>query len=49
MGWTVATRNRKQRKRVVQIFVKVDEMKMVAMEVLPEDKVQKILNTCEWK
>ena len=29
---------------MVQIFVKVDEMEMVAMEVSPEDKVQKILN-----
>ena len=30
---------------MVQIFVKVDGMKTVAMEVSPEDKVQKILNT----
>ena len=45
MGWTVVTRSRKQRKRTVQIFVKVDGMKTVAMEVSPEDKVQKILNT----
>ena len=30
---------------MVQIFVKVDGMKMVAMEVSPEDTVQKILNT----
>ena len=44
MGWTVVTRSRKQRKRTVQIFVKVDGMKTVAMES-PEDKVQKILNT----
>ena len=42
-GWTEVTRNK--RKKVVQIFVKVDGMKMVAMEVSPEDKVQKILNT----
>ena len=32
-------------RRMVQIFVKVDGMKTVAMEVSPEDKVQKILNT----
>ena len=30
---------------MVQIFVKVDGMKTVAMEASPEDKVQKILNT----
>ena len=30
---------------MVQIFVKVDGMKTVVMEVSPEDKVQKILNT----
>ena len=32
-------------RRMVQIIVKVDGMKTVAMEVSPEDKVQKILNT----
>ena len=41
-GWTEVTRNK--RKKMVQIFVKVDGMKTVAMEVLPEDKAQKILN-----
>ena len=42
-GWTEVMRNK--RKKMVQIFVKVDGMKTVAMEVSPEDKVQKILNT----
>ena len=42
-GWTEVTRNK--RKKMVQIFVKVDGMKTVVMEVSPEDKVQKILNT----
>ena len=41
-GWTEVTRNK--RKKMVQMFVKVDGMKTVAMEVSPEDKVQKILN-----
>ena len=41
-GWTEVTRN-KRKKKMVQIFVKVDEMKMVAMEMSPDDKVQKIL------
>ena len=42
-GWTEVTRNKW--KKMVQIFDKVDGMKTVAMEVSPEDKVQKILNT----
>ena len=42
-GWTEVTRNK--RKKMVQIFVKMDGMKTVVMEVSPEDKVQKILNT----
>ena len=42
-GWTEVTRNK--RKKMVQIFVKVDGRKTVAMEVSPEDKVQKILKT----
>ena len=41
-GWTEVSRNK--RKKMVQIFVKVDEMKTVVMEVSTEDKVQKILN-----
>ena len=44
-GWTLVTRSTKQMRKMVQIFVKVDGMKTVAMEVSPEDKVQKILNT----
>ena len=31
-------RSAKQMRRMVQIFVKVDELKMVVMEVSPEDK-----------
>ena len=44
-GWTLVTRRAKQIRSVVRIFVKVDGMKTVAMEVSPEDKVQKIQNT----
>ena len=44
-GWTLVTRSAKQMRKMVQIFVKADGMKTVAMEVSPEDKVQKILNT----
>ena len=43
-GWTVVTRNKKQ-KKTVQNFVKLDEIKTVLREVSPEDKVQEILNT----
>ena len=45
LGWTVVTRSKKQRKRTIQIFVKVDGLNTVMMEVSPEDKVQKILNS----
>ena len=44
-GWTLVTRSAKQMRKMVQIFVKVDGKKTVVMEVPPEDKVQKILNT----
>ena len=44
-GWTLVTRSAKQMRKMVQMFVKADGMKTVAMEVSPEDKVQKILNT----
>ena len=44
MDWTAVRKNKRQRKRTVQIFVKVDGMDTVQM-VSPEDKVQKILNT----
>ena len=43
-GWTVVTRNKRQ-KKTVQIFIKLDEVKTVLREVSPEDKVQEILNT----
>ena len=44
-GWTLVTRSEKKMRKMVQIFVKVDGMKTVAMEESPEDKVQKILDT----
>ena len=36
-------------RRMVQIFVKVDELKNVAMEVSPEDKSPEDPEHCEWK
>ena len=44
MDRTVVRKITRQRKRTVEIFVKVDGMETVLM-VSPEDKVQKILNT----
>ena len=39
MGWTVVTRNKKQKMRTVQIFVKVDDSKIFPLDVSPDDKV----------
>ena len=44
MGWTVVTRSKKQRKRTIQIFVKVDGSKVTPMEVsLTDDKVEDVI------
>ena len=40
MGWTVVTRNRKQKRRMVQIFVKMDGARTVPMEVSFDAKVR---------
>ena len=39
MGWTVVTRNKKQKRRTVQIFAKVDDSKIFPLDVSPDDKV----------
>ena len=42
--WTVVTRSKKQRKRAIQIFVKVDWSKVTPMEVsLTDDKVEDVI------
>ena len=42
-GWTVVTRNKRQRK-MVQVFVKVDEVKVTPMEVsLTDGKVENVM------
>ena len=48
-GWTVVTRSKKQRKRTIQIFVKVDGSKITPMDVsltddLVEDVIRRIPN-----
>ena len=42
MGWTVVTRNRKQKRRMVQIFVKMDGARTVPMEVSLDAKVREV-------
>ena len=43
-GWTVVTRSRKQMKRTIQIFVKVDGSKLTPMEAsLTDDKVEDVI------
>ena len=43
-GWTVVTRSKKQMKRTVQIFVKVDGSKLTPMEVsLADDKIEDVI------
>ena len=46
-GWTVVTRSKKQRKRTIQIFVKVDGSKVTAMEVILTDKVEDVKTDSE--
>ena len=43
MDWTVVTRNKKQKRRTVQIFVKVNESKTCPLDVSPDDKVSDMM------
>ena len=44
MDWTVVTRNKRQKKKLIQIFVKVGGTKVTAMEVsLKDDKVEDMM------
>ena len=38
MDWTVVTRNRRQQKKMIQIFVKVDGCKATPMKVLSDGR-----------
>ena len=42
-GWTVVTRNKKQMRRTVQIFVKVNESETFPMDVSPDDTISDLL------
>ena len=42
-GWTVVTRSKKQRKRTIQIFVKVNESRTFPLDVSPDDKVDDVI------
>ena len=43
MGWTVVTRNKKQKRRMVQIFVKVNESKTFPPDVSLDDTISDVL------
>ena len=43
MDWIVVRRNRRQRKRTVQIFVKVNESKAFPLDVSPDDRVNDVI------
>ena len=42
-GWTVLTRNKKQKERTVHIFVKMNESKRFPLDVSPDDKVNDVI------
>ena len=39
-GWTVVTRNKKQKRRMVQIFVQVNDSRTFPLDVSPDDHDQ---------
>ena len=43
MDWTVVTRNKRQRKRMVQIFVKMNECKVFPLDVSLDDAINDVL------
>ena len=43
MDWTMVTRSKKQRRKTVQIFVKVDESRTIVMDVPQNDKVSDVM------
>ena len=43
MDWTMVRRNKRQKKRTVQIFVKVNESKAFPLEVSPDDRVNDVI------
>ena len=42
-GWTVVTRNRREKRRTIQIFVKVNESRTFPLDVSPDDKVHDVI------
>ena len=43
MDWTVVRRNKRQKKRTVQIVVKVNESKAFPLDVSPDDRVNDVM------
>ena len=42
-GWTVVTRNKREKRRTIQIFVKVNESRTFPPDVSPDDKVNDVI------
>ena len=42
-GWTVVTRNKREKRRMIQIFVKVNESRTFPLDVSPDDKVDDVI------
>ena len=42
-GWTVVTRNKREKRRTIQIFVKVNESRTFPLDVSPDDKVDDVI------
>ena len=42
-SWTVVTRNKREKRRTIQIFVKVNESRTFPLDVSPDDKVDDVI------
>ena len=42
-GWTVVTRNKREKRRTIQIFVNVNESRSFPLDVSPDDKVNDVI------
>ena len=42
-GWTVVTRNKREKRRTIQIFAKVNESRTFPPDVSPDDKVDDVI------
>ena len=42
-GWTVVTRNKREKRRTIQTFVKVNESRTFPQDVSPDDKIGDVI------